>query len=87
VIVDDQRIGFAGIGVGAVLLVVGMLTGSRFLRVLGIVKVAAGAFWIARARLTQRAEEIERADANIRAELDDLDPVARAQVLAGLAND
>jgi hypothetical protein len=85
--VNDQRIGAVGIGAGVGLLVVGTLAGSRFLRLLGVFKLVVGAAWIARALLAKRSERIDEASANIRAELDDLDPVARAQVLAGLATE
>ena len=41
----------------------------------------------ARERMAERNRRIEQAADHIRAELDDLDPVARAQVLADMAHE
>jgi hypothetical protein len=53
---------------------------------LGVAAVAAGGGLYARAKLTDRSETIEAAESQIRSELDDLDPLARAQVVKGLAD-
>ena len=77
---------------GAVLAVSGLLTfiaglvrHSRLLRALGVVLALAGGGLYARHQLDERADRIDAAESTIRSELDDLDPVARAQVLADIA--
>ena len=70
-------------GVAALLL--GWVRGSGLLRLVGLVAFAAGVTLYAREKLAERSEKIEEAQDTIRAELDDLDPVARAQVIEGLA--
>jgi hypothetical protein len=85
--VDDQRFPAIGIGVGIGLLLLSWVTGWRLLRWLGIFKLVVSAAALARAIQIERTARIDEATANIKDELDDLDPVARAQVLAGLAED
>jgi len=82
---DDDTVALA-VGAGAVAgLVVGLIVDSRLLRVLGFAgMVAAGGLFV-RAKLSERSEKIGEATSAIRSELDDLDPVARAQVLADIA--
>src|SRR4029077_8587661 len=58
---------------------------ARRRRVLGLVGAAAGGGLYARGKLDERNEQMEVAETRIRSALDDLDPVARAQVLASLA--
>lgn len=70
-------------GVAAFLL--GWIRGSGLLRLLGLVAAVAGAGLYAREKLTERSEKIEAAESSIRSELEDLDPIARAQVIGGLA--
>ena len=53
---------------------------------LGLAAAVAGVGLFARAKLTERTEKIQAAESHIRSELDELDPVARAQVLKGLAH-
>jgi hypothetical protein len=50
---------------------------------LGAALVGGGLY--AREKLVERGEKISAAETSIRSELDDLDPVARAQVLKDLA--
>ncbi|HYX77364.1 MAG TPA: hypothetical protein VE757_09330 [Gaiellaceae bacterium] len=70
------------IGVGGVLAVTGgLMLRSRVVCGLGLVAAFAGGGLYARLKLAERREKIEEAERDIRAELDDLDPVARAQVL------
>jgi len=45
----------------------------------------AGGTLYARGKYAQRAERIEEAEETVRSALDDLDPVARAQVLIDIA--
>ena len=49
-----------------------------------ILNRAPGGGFHARRRLTERSKRIEEAASHIRSELDDLDPVAKAQVIADL---
>jgi hypothetical protein len=71
---------------GTLAIVLGWLLDSGFLRALGLLAAIAGGGLYARARLAERDEQIEEAESHIRSELDDLDPIARAQVLEGLVN-
>jgi len=82
---DDDTIALA-VGAGGVVgLVVGLILDSRLLRVLGLAGMAGGAALLVRGKLAERSAQIEDAKSTIRSELDDLDPVARAQVLADIA--
>jgi len=82
---DDDTIALA-VGAGGVVgLVVGLILDSRLLRVLGLAGMAGGAALLVRGKLAERSEQIEDAKSTIRSELDDLDPIARAQVLADIA--
>jgi hypothetical protein len=72
-------------GGGVVAVVLGLILGSRVLRLLGLLAAVAGGGLYARERLAKRSEKIDAAETRIRSELDDLDPVARAQVLADVA--
>jgi len=51
----------------------------------GLLAGGAGVALYARERLAERSAKIDAAEERVRSELDDLDPVARAQVLADLA--
>ena len=74
------------VGSGGVLAVaVGFALHSPKLSILGAAWAVTGGVLYGRARLAKRNEKIKAAESQIRSELDDLDPVARAQVLAGLA--
>ena len=82
---DDDTIALA-VGAGGIVgLVVGLILDSRLLRMLGLAGLAGGAALLVRGKLAERSEQIEDAKSTIRSELDDLDPVARAQVLADIA--
>ena len=82
---DDDTVALA-VGAGGVAgLVVGLILDSRLLRVLGLAGMVTGAALLVRGKLAERSEQIEEAKSTIRSELDDLDPVARAQVLADIA--
>ena len=82
---DAETVGVVIAGSGVTALVLGWILGSRALRLLGFPAVVAGSVLYARARLGERHERIETAESHIRSELDQLDPVARAQVLADIA--
>jgi len=69
-----------GVG-GVVALGGGLLLRSRLVWGLGLMATIAGAGFYARVKLAERHKKIEEAEGEIRAELDTLDPVARAQVL------
>ena len=72
-------------GGGAAAVVLGWILGSRLLRAVGLLAGGAGVALYARERLAERSAKIDAAEERVRSELDDLDPVARAQVLADLA--
>jgi len=72
-------------GGGAAAVVLGWILGFRLLRMVGFLAGGAGVALYARQRLAERSAKIEAAEERVRSELDDLDPVARAQVLADLA--
>jgi hypothetical protein len=69
---------------GVLALVLGWILSSRVLRVLGLAVAVAGGGLYARIKLAERTKKIEVAESHILAELDELDPVARAQVLKGV---
>jgi hypothetical protein len=70
------------VGVGGVLaLAGGLVLHSRLMSGLGLIATLAGGGLYARVKLAERDEKIEEAESEIRAELDELDPVARAQVI------
>jgi hypothetical protein len=70
---------------GVLALLLGVIVGSRLLRVLGLVAACAGAGLYGRAKLAERNARIEAAERTIHSALDDLDPVARAQVYKDIA--
>jgi hypothetical protein len=75
-----------GVGAGGVLaFVLGWLLHSRLLRLLGLVAAGTGGVLYAREQLAERNQKIDAAESSIRSTLDDLDPVARAQILIDLA--
>ena len=82
---DDDTVALA-VGAGGIVgLVVGLILDSRLLRLLGLAGMVTGTALLVRGKLAERSEHIEEAKSTIRSELDDLDPVARAQVLADIA--
>lgn len=83
----EQIAGVALALAGAAAFLVGLIRHSRLLRVLGILLALAGGGFFGRRKLTERRERIDAAETQIRSELDDLDPVARAQVLADIARE
>lgn len=84
--VDGDDVVYVAVGAaGVVGFTLGLVVGSRALRVLGLVSAVAGGCLLARRKFAERNEKIDAAATAIRSELDDLDPVARAQVLANIA--
>ena len=77
---DEALARMVGVG-GALVLGGGLILRSRLVCGLGLVATITGAGLYARVRLAERHKKIEEAETDIRAELDKLDPVARAQVL------
>jgi hypothetical protein len=63
----------------------GWIVGSRLLRLLGLVAAFGGAGLYVREKYAARAQKIDDAESKVHSALDDLDPVARAQVLADIA--
>ena len=85
---DRQDSGTTALAVaagGIVALLLGWILGSRVLRWLGLGASLAGGALYARGRLVERGEKMDAAESRIRSELDDLDPVARVQVLEDIA--
>jgi hypothetical protein len=58
---------------------------SRILRLLGFGAAVTGGAFYARQKFAERAERIDEAEDAVHAAIDDLDPVARAQVLIDVA--
>lgn len=82
---DEESVALAISAGGAAALVIGSIVGSRLLRILGLGSAAAGGVLYTRAKLAERSEKIKAAEHDVRSALEDLDPVARAQVLADAA--
>jgi prefoldin subunit 5 len=82
---DDETVAIALGAGGAFAFVLGVVAGSRLLRLVGIGAAVAGGSIYAREMLAARGERIDAAESEIRSELADLDPVARAQVLKDVA--
>lgn len=82
----DETAALAVAATGALALVLGWILDAGWLRLFGLAGSLAGGGLYARTRLTKRRQKIEVAEHNIRSELDDLDPVARMQILADLAH-
>src|SRR5262245_31638382 len=88
---DDRRsarcaaLTISGAGVAA--FVAGFAFKSRALRIAGLAATAAGGAFYARERLAARGRRIAEAESSIRSTLDDLDPVAKAQVIKDMTQD
>ena len=82
----DDDVAYVAVGAaGLTSFTLGLIADSRALRALGLVGALAGGALLVRSKLAARSEKIDAATTAIRTELDDLDPVARAQVLADIA--
>jgi hypothetical protein len=82
---DQETLALALSASGAAALVIGWIISSRLLRILGLGSAVAGSAFYTRIKLAQRNQKIKTAENEVRSALDDLDPVARAQVLADAA--
>jgi hypothetical protein len=83
---DRRDIPAAVLAAGGVLVfVLGAARRSTLLRAAGPLATLAACGLYARRKLEVRRARIDVAESHIRSELDDLDPVARAQVLADIA--
>lgn len=83
---DDSETVALVVGAGGILaLALGWILDSGLLRLLGLTAVLAGGGLYARQKVGERSEKIEEAESDIRSELDELDPIARAQVLKDIA--
>lgn len=80
-----EAAGLAIVAGGIVVVVLGWIVHSRALRVIGFLAGAAGSGLYARTKIAERSEKIDSAESHIRSELDHLDPLAQAQVIAKLA--
>jgi hypothetical protein len=74
-------------GAGVLTVALGWGVGSRILRVCGLVVAATGGGLYARAKLAERSKKIDAAESDIRSTLDNLDPIARAQILKDIVID
>jgi hypothetical protein len=83
---DGGDIPAAVLAAGALgVLVLGIARGSTPLRAAALIAtLAAGGLYVRR-KLGARRTKMDVAESHIRSELDELDPVARAQVLADIA--
>ena len=70
---------------GIVVFLLGVSRRSTLSRVAGLLATLSAFGLYARRKLEVRRARIDSAESHIRSELDDLDPVARAQVLADIA--
>jgi hypothetical protein len=82
---DEDAVFIAVGGAGVASLTLGLIVDSPALRACGLVGLLAGGGLLVRRRLAARSDKIDSATDAIRSELEDLDPVARAQVLADVA--
>ena len=83
----DSRAAVVVAGAGGLAFVVGLGVRSKVLRMFGLVVAVSGGGLYARAKWAERAEKIHVAESDIRATLDDLDPIARAQILKDIVVD
>jgi hypothetical protein len=83
----EEAVGLALSVAGAAAFVVGLVRHSRLLGALGILLALSGGGVFARRKFADRADRIEAAEDAVRSELADLDPVARAQVLADMTRE
>ena len=82
---DGETVALA-VGAGGVLaLIGGWILDSGLLRAVGLIAAIAGGGLFAREKLAERRQKLDKAETDIRSELDKLDPVARAQVLKDVA--
>jgi hypothetical protein len=82
---DQETVALAISATGIAGLMIGWIVGSRPLRILGFGSAVAGGVFYTRMKLAERSEKIRAAEDDVRSALDDLDPIARAQVLADAA--
>jgi hypothetical protein len=83
---DGGDVPAAVLGAGGVaLFVLGSARRSTLLCAAGLLATLGAGALYARRKLAVRRARIDVAESHIRSELDDLDPVARAQVLADMA--
>jgi uncharacterized membrane protein len=74
-------------GAGGLAFGLGLGFRSKVLRMFGLLVAVSGGALYARAKWAERAEKIDVAESDIRATLDDLDPIARAQILKDIVVD
>ncbi len=83
----DSRTAIVVAGAGGLAFVLGLGVRSKVLRVFGLLVAVSGGGLYARAKWAERAEKISVAESDIRSTLDDLDPIARAQILKDIVVD
>jgi hypothetical protein len=82
---DRERLAVTVGGSGLGVFLLGIVLRSRLLRLLGLGAALTGGALYAREKLAERGTRIDEAETAVRSALDDLDPVARAQVLMDVA--
>ena len=85
---EPSKEGTVGLAIGAgglAAFVAGRIFGSAVLQAFGVAAAITGGGTYAHRRIVEREAKMEDAENTIKAELDDLDPVARAQVLEDIA--
>lgn len=83
----DSRTAVVVAGAGGLAFVLGLGVRSKVLRIVGLLVAVSGGGLYARAKWAERAEKIDAAESDIRSTLDDLDPIARAQILKDIVVD
>ena len=81
----DERTAMAVGAAGFLAFLLSWILHSRIVRVFGLGAAVVGGALYARQKFAQRADKIEAAEGAVRSTLDDLDPVARAQVMMDIA--
>ena len=82
----NEKAALAIVTGGILTVAFGWMRHSKALRILGFLAVAAGSALYAREKYMERDETIQAAKVSVHEALDDLDPVAKAQVLADLTD-
>ena len=81
----DERTAMAVGAAGSLAFLLSWIVHSKILRVVGLGAAVVGGAFYARQKFAQRADKIEAAEGAVRSTLEDLDPVARAQVMMDIA--
>ena len=83
----DSAVALGLVGGGTIVFLAGVLFGSRLVRLVGLLAGIGGGALLVAERMREREERIDQAQEHIGEELANLDPVARAQVIARLESE